>query len=249
MFLQCRFDPDLPCAHRHTSATSSPRDVDKDRERKWILQNIQVAKWPSAHQLQSVPADWQTDRQTVRQTDRQVPVSTGNTTLIQPTGGATASSCWSHKLFVQAIVWFQATLIRQCINQSLCFLFAQWPSPECKKSRRGNQVRRRSTWAGTECWGSGWWSSGVLGRRLSSPASGGHRAVRQRERRYIYSTNALKDNFEVILLHYSYYVYLITWVTSYLRDNMLHSFNIRHLKTFTQVLFIWVTFTSSRVIF
>lgn len=133
MFLQCRFDPDLPCAHRHTSATSSPRDVDKDRERKWILQNIQVAKWPSAHQLQSVPADWQTDRQTVRQTDRQVPVSTGNTTLIQPTGGATASSCWSHKLFVQAIVWFQATLIRQCINQSLCFLFAQWPSPECKK--------------------------------------------------------------------------------------------------------------------
>ena len=61
-------------------------------------------------------------------------------------------------------------------------------------------MRRRSTWAGTECWGSGWWSSGVLGRRLSSPASGGHRAVRQREStftqllhwrtilRYFYST-------------------------------------------------------------
>ena len=175
-----------------TSATSSPRDVDKDREWKWILQNIQVGKWPSAHQLQSVPADWQTDRPSGRQTDRQVPVSTGDTTLIQPTGGATTSSCWSHKLFVQANVWFLATLIHQCINQSLCFLFAQWPSPEVAMVTRCDGTLREPVQ-----------SAESLGDEVQESSAGvspvlpvGGAVLWDRER-------------EVLLLHYIYYVHLL----------------------------------------
>lgn len=125
----------------------TPRDVDKDWESKWILQNIQVRQWLSVRQLQSVPADWLTDGPSGRQTGRaRFPqVAPWSGPQVAPTPPA-ADLILPNSLFRQ-MFWFQAALLLrvQMDNSAAtsrgCSVHrpqfdCQWLSPECKKVAR-----------------------------------------------------------------------------------------------------------------
>lgn len=128
--------------HIHTDSLES-RLLHKEPPRCWQRQKVDFTKYTSRKMTVSPSAavctSRLTDGQTVGQTDRQGPVSTGST-LIQPTGGTDTSSCWSHppKIFVQANIWFQATLILrvQMDNSMLFHSLATVRSPECPECKK-----------------------------------------------------------------------------------------------------------------